>query len=163
MSIASYRDELPAVTDEGWIHLDNCSAGPIPERGLEARRTCERVWIEAGNPGEEWLETVDEARGRFAELIHAEPKDVAVLSCSTDALSQVASAFDYGDRNEVVLSDLEFPSIPQFWAAQEQRGARRRWAESPDRQRVPTAEYERAISGDTLLVCSAHAYSFRGG
>lgn len=163
MSIASYRAELPAVAEEGRVHLNNCSAGPIPDRGLEARRACEQVWIEAANPWDEWLETVDQARSRFAELIHAETEDVAVISCATDGLSQVASAFDYNGRDEVVLSDLEFPSIPQFWAAQEQRGARRRWAESPDGKRVPTGRYEAAISGDTLLVCSAHAYSFTGG
>ncbi len=162
MSIEAWRSAFPAVR-QGRVHLNNCSAGPIPERGLDARREYERTWIEAGNPWEEWLQRVDDAKALFAELIGADPDEVAVLSCATQALAQVASAFDYGGRDEVVLTDLEFPTVPQFWWAQGKRGARVRVAESPDGVRVPAETYADAMSEDTLLVCSSHAYSFTGG
>lgn len=163
MSVETFRAELPAVADHGRIHLNNCSASPIPERVIQARRDCEQVWIEAANPWDAWLERVDDARGRFADLIGTDPENVAVFSCATAALTTVASAFDYDDRSEVVISDLDFPTIPQFWAAQERRGVHRRWAESPDGTRVPTDRYEAAMNDDTLMVCSGHATSFTGG
>lgn len=163
MPVESWRAEFPAVTEEGRIHLNNCSAGPLPKRGLAARRECERVWIEAGNPWNTWLETVEEAKAKFAELINAQADEIAVLSCATQGLAQVASAFDYEEKHEVVVTDLEFPTVPQFWRAQGNRGAQVRVAPSPDGLRVPAETYADAMSEETLLVCSSHAYSFTGG
>lgn len=163
MTRTAWREEFPAITEAERIHLNNCSAAPIPQRGLDARRECERVWIEEGNPWGTWLEKVNEAKAQFADLINADPDEIAVQSCATQAIAQVTSAFEFDDRDEVVVTDLEFPTVPQFWAAQRKRGATVRFAESPDGLRVPTETYAEAMSDDTLLVCSAHAYSFTGG
>jgi len=164
VSVSDWRDEIPAISEYDRIHLNNCSASPLPERGREARRECERVWMEEPNPWETWLAKVNESKERFASLINADPSQIAVLSCATQALGQVASALDYDDRDEVVVSDLEFPTVPQFWHAQEQkRGARLRVAESEDGLRVSADAYADAMSDRTNLVCTAHAYSFTGG
>lgn len=163
-SIDEWRESFPAISDADRVHLNNCSASPLPERGLEARRECEQVWIEAGNPWQTWLAKVDEAKARFADLINADTDDIAVTSCATQALAQIASALDYDERDEVVTTDLEFPTVPQFWRAQERRrGATLRVAASPDGVRVPVETYAEELSDDTLLVCTAHAYSFTGG
>lgn len=163
-SIEEWRAEFPAIEEKGRIHLNNCSASPLPERGREARRECERVWIEEGNPWQTWLAKVNEAKDRFAELINADPDEVAVMSCATQALAQVASALEYDERDEIVTTDLEFPTVPQFWRAQERRrGAELRVARSPDGLRVPTETYADEITDDTLMVCTAHAFSFTGG
>jgi len=163
MTVRTWRDEFPAIAEAGRIPLNNCSASPIPSRGLDARAECERIWVEAGNPWGRWLETVQEAKARFAALINADPAEVAVVSSATDGLARFANALSYDDRSEVVLSDLEFPSVPQFWHAQRARGAVPVQATSPDGITVPASAYEGAISPETLLVCSAHAYSFTGG
>lgn len=163
-SLAEWREEFPAVASEGRVHLNNCSASPLPERGREARRECERVWIEEANPWETWLAKVDEAKERFADLINADTDEIAIASSATQALAQAVSAFDYDDRNEVVTTDLEFPTVPQFWRAQERRrDARLRVVESPDGLRVPTSTYADAITDDTAMVCTSHAFSFTGG
>lgn len=161
-NVEDWRGEFPALADEGLVHLNNCSAGPIPRRGLEARRECERVWIAEPNPWETWLAKVDEAKARFAELIGANPDEIAVCSGATDALARLASAFDYEDADDVVVSDLEFPTVPQFWHGQEGRGARVSYAESPDGVGVPVDAYADAVDDDTLLVSTSHARSFTG-
>ena len=163
-SLAEWREEFPAVVDEGRVHLNNCSASPLPERGREARRECERVWIEEANPWQTWLAKVDEAKEGFADLINADSDEIAVASSATQALAQVASAFDYDDKDAVVTSDLEFPTIPQFWRAQERRrDAHLRVVESPDGLRIPVNAYADAITDDTAMVCTSHAFSFTGG
>lgn len=164
LDVDRWRAAFPAISDHGRIHLNNCSASPLPERGREARRECERVWIEEPNPWETWLAKVNEAKERFAALINADPSEIAVLSCATQAFAQVASAFDYEERDEVVVSDIEFPTVPQFWYAQQQRrGATLRVAEAEDGLRTSAASYAAAMSDRTRLVCTAHAYSFTGG
>lgn len=163
-SAEEWRDAIPAISEHDRIHLNNCSAAPLPERGREARRECERVWIEEPNPWETWLAKVNEAKAQFASLINADKSEIAVLSCATQAFAQVASAFDYDERDEVVVSDIEFPTVPQFWyAQQERRGANIRVAESDDGMRVSAESYAEAMSEQTKLVCTAHAYSFTGG
>lgn len=163
MSTDAWRAEFPALAEEDRTHLNNCSASPIPYRGLAARRECERVWVESGNPWETWLAKVNEAKAQFAALINAEPDEIAVLSCATQAFAQVASALEYDERSEIVTSDLEYPTLPQFWRAQAKRGATLRVAESEDGKSVSTDRYEDAMSDDTLMICGSHAYSFTGG
>ena len=163
MTVDQWRDEFPAIAEQGRTHLNNCSASPIPYRGLEARRECERVWVESGNPWETWLGKVNEAKARFADLINANSSEIAVLSCATQAFAQVASALEYDERKEIVTSDLEYPTLPQFWRAQEKRGATLRVATSEDGKRVRTEQYEDEMGENTLMVCGSHAYSFTGG
>lgn len=161
--LQGYRDEIPAITDEDRIHLNNYSAAPIPQRGLNARRECERVWVESGNPWEQWLQKVNESKKLFADLINADEDEIAIVSCATQGFAQVASALDYDTRNEVVTSDLGFPTLPQFFRAQEQRGAKLCVAESDDGITVSPEAYADQMSDQTLMVCGAHAYSFTGG
>ncbi len=161
--IQSFRDELPAVAEEGRIHLNNCSAAPLPQRGIEARHECERVWIEAGNPWGQWLEQVNESKRLFADLINADEDEIAIVSCATQAFAQIASAIEYDERHEVVTSELEFPTLPQFFRAQERRGAELKIAQSADGTTVSPAAYADQMSEETLMVCGAHAYSFTGG
>lgn len=163
MSVRTWREEFPAITEADRIPLNNCSASPIPRRGLDARTECEQVWIEEGNPWGRWLEAVQEARTLFADLINADVDEIAVVSSATDGIARFANALSYEERAEVVTSDLEFPTVPQFWHAQRERGAVPKTAPSPDGVTVPTASYGDAVSEETLLVCSAHAYSFTGG
>lgn len=163
MSIDSWRAQFPAIADEEWVHLRNCSVGPVPRSGLEARREFERVWIEEARPWDEWLGAVEEAKANFAALINADPDEIAVVSSATAAIAQVASAFEYAARNEVVTSTLDFPTVPQFWHAQRKRGAEVRFADPGDETYVTSEAYAEQLSDDTLLVCTAHASSFTGG
>ncbi|MFP8890549.1 aminotransferase class V-fold PLP-dependent enzyme [Natrialbaceae archaeon A-CW2] len=163
MSVSEWREEFPAITDAKRIPLNNCSASPIPRRGIDARAECERVWIESGNPWPTWLAAVEAAKEQFAELIKASPDEIAVVSSATDALARFASGLSYDDRSDIIVSDLEFPTVPQFWYAQQKRGARLQIAESSDGIRVPVSAYDKEISDETLLVCTSHVCSFTGG
>jgi selenocysteine lyase/cysteine desulfurase len=56
---------------------------------------------------------------------------------------------------------MEFPSVGQIWVAQERRGARVAWV--PTRAGViDVAQYDDAITDDTVLVSAAHAYYLNG-
>ncbi|MFC3959772.1 aminotransferase class V-fold PLP-dependent enzyme [Halovivax cerinus] len=163
MSLSSWRDRFPAIADEGWTHLRNCSVGPVPRSGLAAHEAYQRAWIERARPWDDWLEAVDRAKAAFAALINADPHEIATFSSATSAIAQVASAFDYEARNEIVTSTLDFPTVPQFWHAQRTRGATVRFAEPGNRRYVPAASYAEQIRDETLMVCTAHASSFTGG
>lgn len=166
LDVERWRAEFPTVAKEDRVHFNHCMVSPLPERGIEARRECERTWIEAHpHPWFEWYDKIDEVKERFADLINASPAEVAVVPSVTDAIASVSSAFDYGPGNdEVVTTEMEFPTMWQFWQAQSQhRGAEIRMAESADGERVATDAYADVIGDDTALVCTSHAFSATGG
>lgn len=81
-------------------------------------------WRRDAAPWPFWMDRVEQARVLFAQLIHANPDDVATVSCASEAAFQVASVQAFTpDRPVIVSSDLEFPSIAHVWLAQEAQGA----------------------------------------
>lgn len=163
MSLESWRDRFPAIADEGWTHLRSCSVGPVPRSGISALQEYQRAWLEKARPWDEWLEEVEAAKRTFAALINADPDEIAVVSSASSALSQVASAFEFENRNEVVTSLLDFPTVPQFWHAQRKRGVELRFADPGEKNYVPVEAYVEQMSENTQFVCTAHASSFTGG
>lgn len=163
MTIEEWRSRFPEIANTDRIHLNNGSAAPVPERGLEAAARYTDVWLEDVDPWDGWMSAVDDAVETFAELINADLDEVAVMTSATQAMAGVASAFDYENRDEVVISDLDFPTVPHLWYAQEPRGATVKTAESGAGTYVPTEAYVEEMSERTQLVCTAHAYPFTGG
>lgn len=165
LDVQRWRSEFPAIVDEEPTHLNHSMNSPIPRRGLEARREFERTWIEEHpHPWVRWREKLAEAKEQFADLINASPHEIAIVPSVTQSLAQVTSALDYGDDGEVVTTEMEFPTVPQFWEAQRRRrDVAVRQAASPDGVRVPEEAYADVIGDDTLLVCSSHAFSATGG
>jgi selenocysteine lyase/cysteine desulfurase len=77
-------------------------------------------------------------------------------------VSALASALDFsGERNEVVVSDFEFPSVAQIWHAQARRGARVVVVPAAG-EIIPVERFAAAISERTALVSLTHV-SYRNG
>jgi kynureninase len=77
-------------------------------------------------------------------------------------LSTVASCFDFEstERNKIVTSALDFPSMQYIWEAQERVGATIELVHSDDGIRITTEEIVDAIDDSTALVALSHV-SFR--
>ncbi len=134
-------------------YLNSCSHGALSNDVREAYEQYVRDWDELGSPWELWGEKTEEARAAFAELVGAEPQDVAVTTSLSAGVSALASGLRFdGPRSKVVLSEVEFPTVGQIWHAQEDRGARI----------VHTRDFESEIDEETLLVSLTHV-SYRTG
>lgn len=109
-----------------------------------------------------WMQVVNEAKSRFADLINAQPEEVAVLSSVSEAASAVASCFSFdGVKNEVVVTDVDFPTIGHVWLAQERRGATVKFAEAVD-YKIPQASYSELVAETTLLTSISHQAYYNG-
>ena len=114
-------------------------------------------WDENGAEWEHWVERSEAARAAFAALLGAAPDDVAIQTSVSAAVSGLVSALQFrGERNRIVISENEFPTIGQIAHAQELRGAEVVQVE-PD----PEA-YAAAIDERTALVASTFV-SYRTG
>ena len=142
---------------EHKVYVNSCSQGALSDAVRGAYEEYLAGWDEHGAEWEHWVERAEAARDAFAGLLGAQPDDVAIQTSVSAAVSALVSALDLsGERNRIVISENEFPTIGQIAHAQELRGAE-------VVQVAPEPEaYADAIDERTALVCST-LVSYRTG
>jgi selenocysteine lyase/cysteine desulfurase len=115
------RTEFP-WTDQA-IYLDHASIGPLPER---TRRVVERFATKRAQPfllkHEDMFGAFARARELCANLINAEPGEIALTTNTTFGLSLAARALPFQPGDRVVTSDKEFPANVYPWMRLGDRG-----------------------------------------
>jgi len=158
---AAVRSEFPIF--ESATYLNSCSQGALSLRVRAAVQEWLAGWDENGAEWDFWVERNEAARERFAALVHAEPDDVAVTTSVSQAVSALVSALDLsGERNRIVISEYEFPTVGQIAHAQELRGAEVVHVRPEPDGRIPLERFAAAIDERTALVCCT-CVSFRSG
>jgi selenocysteine lyase/cysteine desulfurase len=157
----SVRDEFPIF--EHTTYANSCSQGALANRVRAAAEEWLAGWDENGAEWEFWVERNEAARAAFARLLHAEPDDVAVTTSVSQGVSALVSALDLrGERNRIVISEYEFPTVGQIAHAQELRGAEVVHVRPEEDGRIALDRFAEAIDERTALVCCT-AVSFRSG
>ncbi|HLW48890.1 MAG TPA: aminotransferase class V-fold PLP-dependent enzyme [bacterium] len=160
LSWAAYRAEFPIF--ERVTYLNTCSLGALGARVRAAVGRFLDLWDAWGASAwyGPWWEELDALRGSFAAVIGADRSEVALAPSITGALTAVAGCFDYAARPRVIVSDIDFPTVPYQWLAR--RGIEVVYAPSPDGLGVPVETFERLIDERTQLVVASHVY-FQSG
>ena len=110
-----------------------------------------------------WISKNESVRALTAELLHANPDEIAVTASVSAGLNALASALSFsGVRNKVVISDFEFPTNAQIWHAQAPRGARVVHVPRSADGYIPLENFADAIDEQTQLVAITHV-CFRNG
>ena len=157
------RDEFPTLAS--GIHLLSHSLGPVPRAARDAmlayyeaweHHTSEDAWATS------WWQMSAQVGDRLAAILGGERGSVQIQPNASIALSTVASCFDLqtSEKNKIVTTALDFPSMQYVWAAQEQVGAEIEVVHSDDGIAVATDEIVDAIDDTTALVAMSHV-SFR--
>lgn len=152
--LAPYRSEFPTL-GRGITYLNSCSLGLLSVRTRAAIERYLDDWTDLGASAwyEKWVGEIGALRGKVARLIGARPEEVAWAPSVSAAVSSIASALDYRDRNEVAVSELEFPVLPNQF--QVKPGTRLAWVASPDGVKVPLDGWRRAVGPRTALVATS--------
>jgi selenocysteine lyase/cysteine desulfurase len=158
--IEAVRREIPIL--DRLVPMNACSQAPQTVRTRQAAESYLESWNRAGMDWDRWIDEVERARAAFARLIGATADDVAVTSSLSGAASAVATALDFaGERDTVLASGAEFPTVGHVWLAQERRGARVRWV--PVRDGVlHLDDYERLLDERVAVVSACHAHYLTG-
>jgi selenocysteine lyase/cysteine desulfurase len=116
------RGRFPVFRER--VYVNSCSQGALSDAVRAAYEEYLDGWDAHGAEWEHWVERAEAARGAFAALVGAAPDDVAVQTSVSAAVSALVSALRFdGERNRIVISEYEFPTIGQIAHAQELRGA----------------------------------------
>jgi selenocysteine lyase/cysteine desulfurase len=149
------RERFPVFRDK--VYVNSCSQGALSDSVRAAYEEYLDGWDEHGAEWEHWVERAEAARAAFAGLLGAAPDSVAIQTSVSAAVSALVSALDFrGERNRIVISEYEFPTIGQIAHAQELRGADVVHVEAE-----PEA-YAAAVDERTALVCATFI-SYRTG
>ena len=156
---ADFRKRFPIFRNR--IYLNSCSQGALSGEVEAALQEFIQSWKSSGSPWDHWIEVQEELRREFAAMIGAGADEVAITSSASSAISAIASALDYGRRPEVLMGELEFPTMSHIWLAQVPRGASIVWVPANHGTNQP-GDYRARASGRTLIVAATHV-CFRSG
>jgi selenocysteine lyase/cysteine desulfurase len=140
---------------DGLTHLYTAAECPMLARAATALQeyAVQKSRAEAGRAHHAAVaRSGKEAVGR---LLGMAPEEIAFVASASDGINQVCGAIDFREGDNVVVNDLEFPSVTLPWLRLKQRGVEmrvvrhRRWD-------IPTAALLEAVDGRTRLMALSH-------
>jgi len=160
--LLAYRSEFPILQRK--TYLNSCSLGALSNRSMQRLAQFMEMWNEWGAHAwyEIWMGEIAKARQKFAAIIGAQLHEVAIAPSVSVALSSIASALDYSKRNNVVMADMDFPTLAYQWLVKQRIGVECRFVESPDRIYTPPELFEREVDDKTALVATSRVFYTSG-
>ncbi|HVF29104.1 MAG TPA: aminotransferase class V-fold PLP-dependent enzyme, partial [Pyrinomonadaceae bacterium] len=149
------RADFPVT--ETLAYLNSAGAGPVPRFVAEAAAGYyEQLMREGDARWFEWLQRRESARARLAELINAEPDEIAFTTNTSSGMNLIVDALE--KSGEVVSCDLEFPVSTIPWM---HRGINVRLVKSIEGE-VKVDEVLGATGAKTGVICLSHVQYSNG-
>lgn len=173
--LLAYREQFPILQRK--VYLNSCSLGPLSLRAMAGMTRFQALWNEHGAQAwyELWMGELAALRAKFAQLINAQPQEIAIAPSVSAALGEIASGLDFGAtgaegaggagdaaRNRVVLADMDFPTLAYQWLARRRLGVEVAFVESPDGMTLPSALFRPQIDRRTALVATSRVFYLSG-
>jgi kynureninase len=156
--LLKYREEFPIL--EKTKYLISNSLGPMPRTVPARLAEYAQHWGELGVKAwaKGWWEMPVAVGNQIAPLMNAETDTVVMMPNVTIAQTAVVSAMDFsGDRDTIVMTDLDFPSVKYAVEAMARRlGARVKSVASDDGISIDHDRLLDAIDERTRLVAISH-------
>jgi len=152
-----WREEFPILARS--TYLINNSLGAMPRRVHDEVARFARAWDERGVRAwhEGWWEMPVETGDLLAPTLGVSPGHVSMHQNVSVAAHLFYSCFDYpAERNRIVYTELNFPSVMYVAEGERRRGAEIVEVPSDDGIGVPTERLLEAIDGRTRIVSVSH-------
>jgi kynureninase len=156
----AWRDEFPILARR--TYLNSCSLGALSHRALARVGEFHDDWHGYGASAwyEIWVGRLAELRGRVARMIGAADAEVGLAASTSAGLATIASAFDYGRRNRIVLAELDFPTVAYQWMVRP--GVEVVRVPSDDGVSIDPERMAAAIDERTAIVSISHVFFTTG-
>jgi len=162
VNVKEVREQIPLLRNT--IYLDNAGAGPPPVSVHAAMQSFLNEWRDYGEKWESWLPEIVKSRELFAQLVAANPDEVACIPNVSSGLAAIANALNFESGKNVVVSELNFPTNVYMWHALRQRGLLSEVrVMKAQNGKVSLEDYERMIDDDTLAVSLDYVSWIKGG
>ena len=146
--ILELRSHFPIFREKTYLY--SCSQGALSDSVEGGMQKYAASWRTSTAPWDEWMEAYAALRADFARFINAQPDEVAIVTSASAGINPIANALDFRERNKVVMSEYEFPTMGHIWLAQRPRGAEIHFLDGVNNT-VPIECYERAVDRERAL------------
>jgi cysteine desulfurase / selenocysteine lyase len=159
------REDFPAL--DRFTYLNTASAGLVPASVVQPAHEFEAELAQAGTTGmDEDTEVgiLEGARHAAAGLLHADPAAIAIATSFTEALCQLAWWLRPGKGQNVVSTDVDFPSVTYPWhRIAEDTGCHVRLVPVlDDPQRFDVNAVAQHVDSATAVICISHVQYLTG-
>ena len=156
--LLAFREEFPILAKTNYLVSNSLGPMPrtVPEKLAEYGRDWGELGVKAWNRG--WWELPVEIGNEIAPLINAGSGEIVMMPNVTIAQTAVLSSIDFPrDRDTIVMTDLDFPSVRYAYAEMAARlGARIESVPSDDGITIDPQRLLAAIGERTRLVAVSH-------
>jgi len=147
-NIQKVRKEFPVLRYK--TYLNSAAHGPTLRRVWDAVQDWWRFRMD-----EDLGAQTPDAKGEAAKLLHADQDEISWTTRVSQGLNMVASMLDLERGENIVVTDLAYPSNVYVWLPFRQRGIEIRRLRHRD-GRIETADFEKSIDDRTRVVCINH-------
>lgn len=154
------REQFP-VTDH-LVYLNHAAVGPLTHNAYAAMERHAREQRDLGAlHWRDWIAETIELREEAATLIGASAGEISILKNTSEGLSFVAAGLDWREGDNVVTTDMEFPSNWAPWKRLEPQGVECRAIET--RGGMFTVEDAERLIDDRTRLLAVSAVAFHNG
>jgi cysteine desulfurase / selenocysteine lyase len=144
-----YRAEFP-VTNH-LIYLNHAAVAPLCARAADAMKWLADDALQYGSLHyDKWMAAYDRLRSVTAQLINAEPGEIAIVKNTSEGVATVALGLDWRPGDRIVAFKEEFPANYFPWLRLVEKGMQITWLSIYD----PLEKIAAAIPGARLLAIS---------
>ncbi len=147
--ISDLRLHFPILREKTYLY--NCSQGALSDAAEAGMAEFMQSWRSSSAPWNDWVEVYEGMRTDFANFIHADRDEIAIVTSASAGINVIANAIQFNKRSKVVMGEYEFPTMGQIWLAQQERGAQITFLEGVD-DGIPLEAYAEAIDENTAIV-----------
>ncbi|HEV2405221.1 MAG TPA: aminotransferase class V-fold PLP-dependent enzyme [Ktedonobacterales bacterium] len=160
--LLKYRDEFPILSRK--TYLNSCSLGPLSKRSMAAMDRFQELWNEYGAQAwyTLWMGEIAALRAKFARLIGAHTHEIAIATNVSSGLAEITTGLDLGQRNRVVLADMDFPTLAYQFLVKQRTGTEVVFVESPDGVTLPADLFKKHVNEQTGLVATSRVFYLSG-
>ena len=130
--IKKWRNEFPVT--ETYIYMNHAGVAPLSRRVQDAMTSFIRdATVNGAVNADQWAETAEVCRAAAAQLINADPTEIAFMKNTTQGILIAANGIDWREGDNVVTTAVEFPAnIYPWWSLKERYGVQTRMVPERD-------------------------------
>ena len=158
--LESVRAEYPILSRK--TYMNSCSLGALSRRSEGYLDEFQERWHDMGASAwyGHWLGRIEDLRGRVAEFWGSSTEETALLPSVSAALSVVTQSVPDGERNRVICTELDFPTLAYQWAVKPE--IELVVLKSPDGIRIDPEQFAEAVDERTLFLATSHVFFTTG-
>ena len=160
LDLEAIRAQFPILSRR--TYLNSCSLGALSLRSEMYLDEFREQWHDLGASAwhRHWLGRVEDLRCRVAGFWGSTPEELALLPSTSTALAMVTESVPVGDRNRVVCTELDFPTLAYQWAVKPEIDLV--MLRSEDGVAIDPQQFVDAVDERTLFLATSHVFFTTG-